>query len=387
MGVGDEAVEVPQPLLVLGQHDEVLGLPPGLALAPESDHGRVDGLEGMDPHVVQHLEKGNEHIGHRGGIVAGPVVVEGGQVEPRGHDVQLVFSQIGQQVLGQDERVQRGVGKGSPHPAAALGDEAHVELGVVGGQGPSCGKGQEGVDGLGLPGGPLQHLVGDAGELHDLVGELPPGADEGVEGLAHLPVPEDHRADLDDEVVPLAQAGGLNVEADDLSVEVLLGWAVHHHPVVHVVDEVGLHAVEDFDLLGRVPGVREGLGHPVVGDGHRPVPPLLRPLHRRSGGGEGVHAGHGGMEMELHPLFGRGVLPLLPLPFHDGIGLQHHVVCKTVQVEPALDENVHPLVDTVHQGLPLVPGEKLADPYRTGIVGDVEADHPGLPPGQLLVLH
>ena len=47
----------------------------------------------------------------------------------------------------------------------------------------------------------------------------------------------------------------------------------------------------------------------MVGDGNGGVPPLDGPLHRILGVGEGIHQGHLGVEVELHPLF-RGVVLL-----------------------------------------------------------------------------
>ena len=49
-------------------------------------------------------------------------------------------------------------------------------------------------------------------------------------------------------------------------------------PVAVATAEKKLHAVQNLDFLGRVPGVRERLGHAVVGNGHGRVPPGLRPL-------------------------------------------------------------------------------------------------------------
>ena len=342
----------------------------GLARRAQGGHGRIDLLEGGDPPVAQHLKKRNQHIAHRGRVVIGPVVVEGGQVEVLGHDVQLVLAQLGQQVLGQDQAVDGGVGKGYPHPAAALGNEAQVKLGVVGRQGPARRKVEKGLDGLGLGGGPGEHLVGDAGELRDLPGQGTAGIGKGGEFLHHRAIPQHHRADLGDDVPGLVQSGGLDVKADNILCKVLFLVAMDRHAVVHVVDVIGLDPVEDLDLLGRVPGVGERVGHAVVGNGDGPVAPPLRPLdhvlvhadgrvhlaaHRR----QRVHGGHVGVEVELHPLLRRVVLPLFPGALHDDVGLQHHVAGKAVDVQLALDEQPLALLHPVHDGLSLFAGEEL----------------------------
>ena len=123
------------------------------------------------------------------------------------------------------------------------GDEAHVELRVVGGQRPVPSEVQEHPQGLLLGGRPHQHLIGDAGEADDLRAQDPLRGHKGIEGVGDLPVFQDHRADLDDDLPLFVQAGGLDVKADDLVGEGLIGLPVDHHPVVHVVEEVGLHPV------------------------------------------------------------------------------------------------------------------------------------------------
>ena len=314
-----------------------------------------------------------------------------------GHDIQLVLAQFGQQVLGQNQAVHRRVVEGDAVLLTPGGDKAHVEVGVVGGQGPVPGKGQKGPQRLLLRGRSGQHLVGDAGEADDLRRQHAPRGGEGVEGIGNLPVFQHHCADLDDDLVLLVQAGGLNVEADDLAVEGGVCLPVDRHPVVHVVDVVGLHAEEDLDFLGRVLGVGEGVGHPVVGDGDGRVAPGLGPLdhvlvpadggvgleaHRR----QGVHGGHVGVQMELHPFLWGGVHPGSDLRHTDRRRLQHHIAVKTVQVQPALDLDVHPLFDPVHQRLPLLAGKELVHPDGAGVVRDIEGHHPGSPLFQLLVV-
>ena len=85
---------------------------------------------------------------------------------------------------------------------------------------------------------------------------------------ADLAVLQHHGADLGDGLPVHLEARGLDVKAHELPVQGAVLVAVDHHPVVDVVDEVALHAVEDLDLVpGGVPGVREGLGHAVVRDG------------------------------------------------------------------------------------------------------------------------
>ena len=148
----------------------MLGLALGLPLPSDCAHVGVDLRQIVEAQLLQLSEEVGQHVGHGGRVVAGPVVVEGGQVQVLGHNVQLVLAQLRQQVLGQNQAVHRGVGEGEPVLPAAGGDKAHVEVGVVGGQGPVPGEGQKGLQRLPLGRGPLQHLIGDAGETDDLRG-------------------------------------------------------------------------------------------------------------------------------------------------------------------------------------------------------------------------
>ena len=394
MSQGDELVQVTQTGLVPRQHDQVLGLALGLSSLAQVDHGPVDLPQVAQAHLLQHLKERGQHVAHRGRVVAGPVVIEGGQVQVLRHDVQLVLAQVRQQVLGQDQAVDGGIVEGNAVFPAAGGDKAHVEVGVVGRQGPVPGKSQESPQGLLLGGSPHQHLIGDTGQADDLRTQDAAGGDKGVEPVGDLPVFQHYGANLDDDLVLPVQPCGLDVEADDLLVKGLFCFPVDHYSVIHVVDVVRLHAVQDLDIFGGVPRIREGLGHPVIGDGDGPVAPGLRPLDHvfvrpqlGTDRGEGVHSGHGGVQVELHPLF-RRVIHLHRLGHrHDGHGLQHHVAVEPVHVQPALDLEVHPLLDPVHDGLALVSGEEFVHPNGAGVVGQIEGHHPGAPLFQLPVVH
>ena len=105
----------------------------------------------------------------------------------------------------------------------------------MGRQRPVPSKGQKGLQRLLLRGGPLQHLVRDAGEMDDLRAQDAAGGHKGVEAVGDLPVFQHHRADLDDDLVLFIQAGGLDVKADDLIRKEGVRLSMDHHPVVHIV--------------------------------------------------------------------------------------------------------------------------------------------------------
>ena len=168
----------------------------------------------------------------------------------------------------------------------------------MGGQRPALHEVQELPDGLGLAGGSPHHVVGDAGELGHLIGDGPLRVHEGGKNLVgDLAVLIDHGADFGDDVMAGIQAGGLQVEADVLPVEISVQAAPDGGHVVHVVDEIGLHPEEHLDarLLGGGVGRGEVVADAVVGDGDGGVAPGRRPLDHLLDVGGGVHGGHLGM--------------------------------------------------------------------------------------------
>ena len=93
------------------------------------------------------------------------------------------------------------------------------------------------------------------------------------------------------------------------------------------------------------------------------------------------------MQVELHPLLRCCIL--LHFLFHSGNGhrFQHHITIKPVHVQPALDLDVHPFFDPIHQRFSLIAWKKFIDADRAGIVGHIKGDYPGSPLFQLPVIH
>ena len=264
------------------------------------------------------------------------------------HHVQLVLPQLRQQVLRQDQGVHIGGVEGQSRLPAALPDEADVELRVVGRQGAVPREVQERLQRLRRLGGPLEHGVGDAGEGDDLRRQVPPRVHKGLEPVADLAVPDDHGADLRNGLPLHLEAGGLDVESHIFICKGKVLVTMDSDAVVQVVDEVALHAVEELDVPGGVPGVGKALDHAVVGDGHRRVAPGLGPLDNVPLGSrlgvqrrEGVHVGEGGVEVELHPLHRGGVHPHLVGVGGDVPGVQQDVAAVPVELDVALDLQPH----------------------------------------------
>ncbi len=402
VGIGDQVIEVPQAHLVLGEKDDVPGLPVvDPAAGTKLHHGGVDGLQGVD--VVLLLQHGHElrhdkAAGH--GIVPGPVVVEVRQIQSVGHDVQLEFAQMLQKILGEDQGVRGGVGVGQALPLALRPDEAGVEVGIVGNQHPVSHEFQElGKDFLDFR-GTLEHVLGDAGQLHDLPLQVPLRVNEGLEAAHFLSILQNHRADLNDPVVTGGQARGFQVEGHEFLVEIHVLVPVDNDPVVHVVDIISFTAVEDLNDLVRsrhlrgllslhaVQRVGEGLTAAVVGDGDGPMAPGRRLLDGRVRGGQGIHVGHGGVQVQLHPLGPhRLVLPLGQGARLHGVGLEHHLILKPILNESALNPEHRANGHIFQNGLGFIRLHEAADAHRVGVVRHVEFHHIGIAFFQFLVLH
>ncbi len=136
------------------------------------------------------------------------------------------------------------------------------------------------LQGLRLLGSALHHLVGDGGQLGDLLWNGPLRVHKDVEPVRNLPIVQAHRADFRNAVILGRKTGGLQVKTDEVLIQGLP--AVPGNRRHQVVDEIGLCAIQDLEFrvllsdgLHRVHGLGKGLGHAVVGDGHSLLPPLV----------------------------------------------------------------------------------------------------------------
>ena len=120
-------------------------------------------------------------------------------------------------------------------------------------------------------------------------------------------------------------------------------------------------------------GIRKGLAAAVVGDGDGPVAPGRSLLDGGIGGGQGVHVGHGGVQVQLHPLHThRRVLPFGQAAGLHGVGLQHHFVFKPILDELSLHPQNRADIHIFQDRFCLVCLHKAADTDGIGIVGHVE---------------
>ena len=82
------------------------------------------------------------------------------------------------------------------------------------------------------------------------------------------------------------------------------------------------------------------------------------------------------MEMELHPLFRGGVLPLLPLGAHDAEGTQLHLLAVMAQLHLTLHANPHARIQFLRQGLRLRLIEGTTEGNTASKVGHAACQHP-----------
>ena len=379
VGLGDELIEIFQSHLVFHEQDDVVGaLAAHAVLAYLQQHG-LDVADALRALFAQHGDEALHHPRHDHRVVARAVVVELRQREIVADRVQLVAFQVRQKRLRQNERVQINGVEVDPVALCSRGEEADVEVGVVGDDGSAAAEIEEGAERLAVARRAGNVAVVDAGELHDLRRDGHFRVDEGVEGVLDLAAGEEHRADFRDAVAVGIQPGAFDVEGDELRVQREIAGAMDGEAVVHVVDVVALKPVDDLDprLFRGVPCVRKRLRAAVVRDGDGFVAPLRRALDRLGDGGQRVERGEGGVEVELHALFLRRVLP------HRGrrgdldvARLEREVVVIAVIADGAGDGQIHPVLNLVYRGaVGVVVAQEAADLDGVRLVRDAEAEH------------
>ena len=136
VAVGDEAVEVAQADGVFRKDKDVPRTAiHDLAAAAKRHHRGIDGLKGVDVLLLQHGVKPRQHVAAGDGVIRCAVVIEVRQTQRVRHDVELVFSEVGHQILRQNERIDRRRLERKTEPLARRSHKADVKVGVVGATG------------------------------------------------------------------------------------------------------------------------------------------------------------------------------------------------------------------------------------------------------------
>ena len=297
VGKADELIEVLHARLILGQDDDMVGLLLLLLQVPIPLGGGVRHHgQALHPHLLQLLHHLEQEHGAGVGVVVRPVVAAHVDGKMFAEGVQLVVGHVVMEdIAGEHEGVRIGQVEADAELLPVEGDKARVELGVVGHQAGAAAEFPKTLEGLPAGRGAGKHILRDAGELGDLLGDDHPVVDEGVEPLGDLAVHQADGADLDDVALLGLQARGLDVEGHELP--------LHGH-VHRVGQQIALHPVEGLDAggLGGLGGLGEGLHVAVVRDGQGLVAPAGGGLEGLGQVREPVHGGHAGVQMELRPL-------------------------------------------------------------------------------------
>ena len=357
MSQRDEFVEIAQTGLVLCQHDKVVGAAPLSAAAActgaQGTHGGVDLLERFDAHIVQIAVEGHQHISHCGRIIRCPMVVEGRQIQILRHHVKLIFAQLGQEILAEDQGIQAGITERTPHAAAPLRDKAHIKLRVMGRQRAVAHPVEEQIQPLLLTRRVGHHFIGNTGQLYDLPRDGLAGIQEGVVFVDDLTVFQHHSADLGNALPAAVKAGGLDIKAHHLFFQWLLHGSVDDHPVIHVIAIIGLRPQNDFDLAAVSAGLislRERLRDAVISDGNGRMAPGDGSLDSSGHIGQAVHGRVAGMQMQFHSFLLRQILTgRFWGTLSHGKGTQFQLAGKLADLKFALDQQIFPLFDLLQK--------------------------------------
>ena len=257
------------------------------------------------------------------------------------------------------------------------GHEADVEMRVVRDERPVPGELQEHLHRLFLKRRVGDVAVADAGKLGDVGRDVPLGVDEGVKLLLYLAAGEYDRAYLGHAVVHGVESRRLDIEGDKLRVKRELALADDGVVAVHIVDEVGFHAVDYLDavLFPGLPHIRERLRDAVVGHGDGGHTPVRGALHDLRGIGQRVERGEAGVQMQLHALFLGVVGAYVALALDDVARVENHVVVVFAVYYLALHDEMVAHLDLVDDGLVVVGAEKAGYLDGAAAVSDIKAQH------------
>ena len=340
----------------------------------------IDGLyivDGLCALLMEHRKKLPHHARDDHSVVRCAVVVELGQAEVIGDDIELEALELRQQRLRQRERIEEHRGELQPLPVRRGGHKADVKMRVVRDDGTVADEVDEHLHGFFFLGRARNVAVADAGELGDVRRDVALRVDEGVEHLLYLRAGENDGADLGHAVVHCVEAGRLYIESDKLRIERELALADDGAVAVHVVYKIALLAVDDLDavLLAGLPHIRESLRDAVVGDGDGGHAPIGRARDDRIRIGERVEGRKARVHMQLDAFFLGIVGADITLAFHDIARVEHHIVIIFGIDYLALDDDMVAFFDLVDNALVVFGAEKARDAHGIRAVGDIKAKH------------
>ena len=211
--------------------------------------------------------------------------------------IELVVLELGIDEFGERERIEIGIWKFHARLLRKKADETNIEICVVGDEDGFSFKRfptdeiEERAQSLRRFGSAFYHIVGDARQRLDLLGDRHFWIDKGVKALEHFPILDLDGADFCDAAILDRKTGRFNIEHHGRRIK--RSVVDPGHGTGGIVDKICLHAVENLDVrLGAClflqivqigHRLRERLHVAVIGDGNGGVPPLHGSVKSRLG--------------------------------------------------------------------------------------------------------
>ena len=386
--IRDQMIQVSQTLLILCEEDNVASMTIiNSVLRAQGSHGRINGIEGMNVVLfLQDLHQTGHNKSTSNRIVSGSVMAKLRQTQSICHHIQLEFSQMGQQILGKNQGVDRSKRIRNILTLTLGTNESGIKLRIVGDQHMIADKFNELRQHLLNAGRILQHIVRNTRQFNDFTIQLSSGIDKGLETVDLFSFFHQNSADLDDPIRFGGKSGGFQIKCHKGLIKGHVGIAMYDDAIIHIVDIVGLTTVNDFDIFlcagnlrlgSSLHCIREGLNAAVIRNSNGPMSPGGSLLDGRTHIGQRIHGAHGGMQVQLYPLLTGGfILPLGHGARHNGKGFQHSFVIKLIHHQFALHSQNRANFYILQNSLGFAIFHKAIDSDRTTMVRHVKINHP-----------
>ena len=172
------------------------------------------------------------------------------------------------------------------------------------------------------------------------------------------------------------ESGGFNIKGNIFRVQRERRFPVYYTVAVHIVDEITLCAVQDFDtgLLCGFPHIRKSLHVSVIRYRHCRHSPICSPLHQCFRIRQSIQCGKTRVRMQFYPLLRRCILTDEFLALRDRTRFKHHVfVIAAVGDLSAYDQMVS-FRDFIHDSFVLIGTQELCNTNRAGLVRQVKTE-------------
>ena len=260
--------------------------------------------------TLESVEHNEEYLSEYLRVIRGSVVMEVLEIVVLCYDVELMLFELGVYVARETYGIEISVFKGNAVSVCGNSDKAYVKVGIVRDKKRVTRKGEEFLYSLPLLYLSCHHLVGDRGQLCDLLGYRLLGIDEEVESVEYLAVLYLDSTDFYYLTVSVGKTCGLYIKDNHLVLKCgVLGTENASCGIVYVIR---LNTVEDLKtvVLSRLTrsverehNFGECLHVTVVGYGYRLVSPSYSGINELLRSNDSIHLRHIGVQVELNALF------------------------------------------------------------------------------------